>query len=198
MKVLMRYLLMLAAGVAMLLPIGCSSQEEPADSSEEKNTKTTTESSSDDDDDIIWDIAPVVVYADVIDAAGNNLLNPDVQGNIVGETMTIEYHGDAYGVQWETLWPGYTRAYFARFYGMLHHPADRYKPASAQNPWILEIGELPGDDDYDITLPLKYKDQEFDIRVVNSFKWVNDCPDRTTQVYLDGKKCETQRITIVL
>lgn len=194
MKVLMRNLLMLATGMVMLLPIGCSSQDEPADSSEVKNTK----SSSDDDDDAIWDIAPVLVYADVIDAAGNNLLDPAVNGNIVGETLTIEYKGEAYGVQWDTPWPGYTRAYLARFFGMLHHPADRYKPASAQNPWILEIGEWPGDDDYDITFPLKYKDKEFDIRVVNSFKWVNHRPNRTTQVYLNGKKCDNQHISIVL
>lgn len=174
MKVSMRCFLMLVAGLVMLLPLGCG------------------------DDDVVWDIAPVVVYVDVTDASGNNLLDRDVQGNIVGEAMTIEYRGEAYGVQWETLWPGYTRAYFAQFHGMLHHPADRYKPASAENPWILEIGELPGDDDYDVTLPLKYKDREFDIRVVNRFKWVNDLHARTTEVYLDGKRCDSQSVSIVL
>lgn len=79
---------MLVAGLVMLLPLGCG------------------------DDDVVWDIAPVVVYVDVTDASGNNLLDRDVQGNIVGEAMTIEYQGEAYGVQWETLWPGLYKGVF--------------------------------------------------------------------------------------
>ncbi len=172
-------LFMLAALLPMLMLTGCK---------------------SDDDDVLIWDIYPITMYVYIADADGNNLLDPEVEGNIVDQPMTVEYKGMSYDVQWKTLWPDHsdTRAYLARFHGALHHPADVYNPASADNPWVLEIGELPGDEDYDETILLKYKNKVFNIRVVNKFTWTKGKPNVDAVVYLNGQRLPDRRLKIVL
>ena len=42
------------------------------------------------DDDMIWDISPVVASIQLVDEDGNNLLDPEVEGNWIGEPMWIE------------------------------------------------------------------------------------------------------------
>lgn len=43
------------------------------------------QSCSDKNDDTIWDYAPYVLSMDIVDSEGHNLLDPEVDGNIIGE-----------------------------------------------------------------------------------------------------------------
>lgn len=173
--------LMLASMLAVVVLAGCSSSDEPEEG-------------------VVWDISPVTVLVDVVDADGNDLLNPEVEGNIVDGAASVDYKGQTYPVSWRTPYYGYegTRAYRATFQGALHHPVDRFKPVSAQNPWILEIGELAGDENYDVTMQLKISEKTYSIRVVNEFSWKKHNPRIETTVYLDGVKQESERLHIAM
>lgn len=150
-------------------------------------------SKEDEEPEIIWDIYPVIVYANVVDDRGKDLLDPETEGNIVGQELTVEYDGEIYDTLWNTPWWGYeekqTRYYMAEFHGILHHPVNRMEAAGPDNPYVLEIGELPGDESFDVTLPVRYGDKVFSIRVVHEFKWIDDNPSISTEIFLDGKKC---------
>lgn len=151
-------------------------------------------------EDVIWDVYPVNLSVEVMDAQGNNLLDPDVKGNIVGEALSLEYKGKTFDVMWDGLEPGYmdeTKAYLARFYGIWRGPVSSGDPVSETNPRVLHIGELPGDENYDVTMPLKCKDKVFNIRVVNRYKTkLNGAPSVHTEIYLDGRKCDMPRIVL--
>lgn len=163
-------------------------------------------SCSDDDDGdgpekgVMWDIYPVDIIIDIVDAQGNNLLDPDVPGNIVGQELTVDYEGKTYGTEWNalSLSPNQSRMILVEFYGLKHYLINRIHPYSSSRRWALFLGDLRGDCDYDTTMVLKYKDREFEIRVVNNFEWVKHLPERDTRVYLDGVIQSGQKIKIVL
>lgn len=164
--------------------------------------------SNDDDDDIVlWDFIPNEIRLEITDAKGNNLLDPAGENNIVGENITVDYEGETYGTQWETLQPLYpepshnSRFWPARFYGLVHHPVNVYKEPSETNKWIICIGEFQNELDYDVTIPVRIKNKTFIVRYVHDFRWkdkkMSDYASKTT-VFLDGKECEDGIVRIVL
>lgn len=152
-------------------------------------------SDSGDSDDIIWDISPVSVYMDIRDSQDNSLLNPMNEGNVVGQPLTVEYNGNVYDVMWETVYPKMTRYYYAEFMGVWHHMTGVSGGGygvdnTSDSKWILEIGELPGDETYDVTLPVTFNGHTYELRVVNKFGWnKKNRPVIKTSVYLDGEEC---------
>lgn len=164
-------------------------------------------SNYDDDDDIIWDFIPDEISLEITDAKGNNLLDPAVENNIVGENVTLDYEGETFGTQWNTLYPEYpeynakSRAILARFYGMVHHPRIVDNEPSETNKWIICVGEFQYEFDYDVSIPVRIKNKTFIVRYVHTFLWLDkkmsDYASKTT-VYLDGKECEDGIVRIVL
>lgn len=164
-------------------------------------------SNDDDDDDIIWDFIPEEITLEITDANGNNLLDPAVENNIVGENITLDYKGETYDILWDTPYPKFpdykpeSRATYVLFYGLAHHLWNVEKEPSETNEWIISIGEFERDMDHDVTIPVRIKNKTFIVRYVHDFWW-NDKkmrdPRSKTTVYLDGKECEDGIVRIVL
>ena len=55
-----------------------------------------------DQGDYIWDFINYNIYFSVKDAAGNNLLDPQVASNILGNEITVEYGDKSF--HWKILW----------------------------------------------------------------------------------------------
>lgn len=63
----------------------------------------------------IWDYSPVVCYVAVEDAEGHDLLDPQTEGNILGQDIKADFMGDTYELNAEVV---QTRYYLARFTGL--------------------------------------------------------------------------------
>ena len=185
MKHFAKQMLWLVSVLAMTLMVGCS--DDGSDGPEP---------------DVIWDIAPLSMYVSVVDAEGNDMLNPDAEGSISGESVTVKYENKTY----ETIWHGmplpeiksrYIPAIFREIYHFVYRE-DPTKPAPAGNPWVLNIGELPRDENYDVTLPLTLRGRTYELRVVNTFRWKKHQPDIHTTIYIDGEEQPEDLQKIVL
>lgn len=151
-------------------------------------------SCSDDDETYYYDIFPAEVVVSVSDAEGNDLLNPDVAGNIVGENVTMEYKNETFKVQWNSGNLSSNEP-SANFYGMGHYQAISQGSSTPGN-WYIQIGEFDNTKDFDITIPIKIKDSTYSIRVVNKVRNGKNYPEIETTVYLDGKECENNLVQI--
>lgn len=170
--------------------------------------------SDDEDIDTGWtvDFYACEIDIEIRDTKGNNLLDPSVENNIVGENITLAYEGKIYDILWNTPYPHMqnkssgSRAYMALFYGMAHHLKDVYEGPSETNGWIISLGEFDGAINHDIVIPLKINDKIYNIRFVHELKpgkdlnrdILDDEPLFNTYVYLDGKKCEDGIVRIIL
>ena len=97
-------------------------------------------------DDPIIDYVPVVWNVVALDAEGNNLFDPDYEGNIIAET-TVTYDGETYNIL-DGLHNDpnvQSRAYLARF----HNPYVGTDFRSGGTTPILYIGEWNGDGHWD-------------------------------------------------
>lgn len=69
----------------------------------------------DNPDNIIWDYAPITLYLHATDAEGNNLLDPDYEGNILGRNISATFGDSTYHIYRREA---ETRYYLAHFYGL--------------------------------------------------------------------------------
>ena len=88
----------------------------------------------------IWDYSPVVCYVAVEDADGHDLLDPQTEGNILGQDIKADFMGDTYELNAEVV---QTRYYLARFTGLqLVYGGDEER-------YYLRFGELAGENTYE-------------------------------------------------
>lgn len=146
-----------------------------------------------DEDVILMDIFPTSIEIEIRDASGNDLLNPEIQGNIVGEDVSMEYDGKKYDAEWNSGEYEGPRVPWPTFFGLKHRSQNNKN-------WAFQLGEFPGGENYDITIPLKCKGHVFNIRIVHNFKMSNKVENIKSEikVYLDGKECESTYVKIVL
>lgn len=99
------------------------------------------------DDNLIWDIAPAGIVIQLVDEEGDNLLDPTVEGNWVGEPMWIGDRDDEYYAKWkrEDLQLR-TRYYMPHFFGTV------WTGIWDDKQYSLYFGELDGSDSHDLKL----------------------------------------------
>ena len=156
-----------------------------------------------DDDLVLWDFRPDEIQLEISDADGNNLLDPAVENNIIGENITADYEGKTYDILWNTPYPNFkpeSRMLLAVFYGLAHHTESVELAPSENNKWVITLGEFQHEDDYDVTVPVKIRDKVYNVRCVHKFWWKKKYkePASSTTIYLDGKECEDGKVRIVL
>lgn len=150
------------------------------------------------DDYYIIDWAPVSLFIEVKDKAGNDLLDPDVENNILAGT-TILYKGTTYEVKrdhydqfLDYLQKTATRAYLAHMYGLQLMNKNMFNREDLTDVFYLEFGEIDGavdmDEDFVITWPDKSKNV---IHYHCSDHKYGKNPDCNRYFLLDGVKTET-------
>lgn len=100
-----------------------------------------------DDDDLIIDYYPVNFYFEIVDASGNDLLNPDTEG-CFGENFAFEYKGEVYECDWQAPSMPESRMLPARFNGLFYDYSDHHLKGTHR----MVFGELYGGDNYDIDM----------------------------------------------
>lgn len=150
-------------------------------------------SCSDEDEYYITDVYATILKVQINDADGNNLLDPDFPGNIIGEDISIEYEGETYSVNWESEKEVASRYYLPYFFGIRH--TNEYS-----KDWKVAIGEFDGARNYDITIPLSVNNRIFNIRLkhICEMKKNGLVENLETTVYLEGKEYKGENVTIVL
>lgn len=156
----------------------------------------------DEDDDIIeWDIYPVVAQMHIVDASGNNLLDPSVAGNLFGKKIVAEYDGKEYELVWKQT--DKTKAYMPQFTGLTIkyeyvEVGDKFEqdPAKA----YLAFGEFDGAVNQDISLTLRIEGyaETWDIDMTHRIKWKGNSPEITNSALLNGIEVPYDKITITL
>lgn len=145
-------------------------------------------------EDIIYDYAPYVLNINITDKEGNNLLDPDVDGNITDETIEMEYDGQTYTmVNTDDKYHGesipVSRYYLPHFYGLSLN--------SYRAPWHLSFGEFDRavSAEYEMTLRIPARNIEKHFKVTISRKK----DDRVADMWVDGVKHKpADEYTIVL
>ena len=130
---------------------------------------------------MIWDIAPVDVYMEVVDKDGNNRFEEATPGNWLQSEITATFEGESYTYPQ----PG-TRAYMAIMGGLV---VRNYRNADGRNTTCLIFGELSGETDRHSDLVITWPDGTSDkITVDNSFRWgVTGRPHKKTTFSLNGE-----------
>ena len=94
-----------------------------------------------DDDVPLVDVPPVDFMIEIVDAQGNNLLDPDFAGNILDKGLEMEYNGETYEavINPESNAPVafMSRAYLPVFYGL-----QVYEETPGNADWIMSFGEF--------------------------------------------------------
>lgn len=147
------------------------------------------------DDDMIWDISPANVIIQLVDEDGNNLLDPAVAGNFVGEPMSIGYQEEAYIAIWkrEELQPE-TRYYMPYFYGFV------WSGIFSDKRYALYFGDFDGATSQDLKLTFGI----LDINTVHEFEfshrivWKNKKPHFDDYITYKGQRIEGSTLTLVV
>lgn len=147
------------------------------------------------DDDIIWDIYPAGVMIQLVDEAGNNLLDPTVEGNWVGEPMWIGYQDEKYDAIWkrEDLQPK-TRFYMPHFYGTV------WTGIFNQKYYALYFGEFDGSNSHDLKLKFGIPriDAVYEFEYSHRLIWKNKEPHFDDHITYNGNEIEGSQLTLVL
>lgn len=163
------------------------------------------EGSGDSDDIVFWDIAGVGVDIRIVDEDGNNLLNPTVEGNWIGEGFGVAYKDELYTPTWKYVGEeNGSRKYFAKFYGLECLPVREWKDkggwTKVPNEYYLSFGEFQGDQNQDVEFDfLVFERNCVDhIEMKHRIVWKNNEPHTSTEVTFNGKRVEGRTIEIVL
>lgn len=147
---------------------------------------------SNSDSDIIWDVAPLEFYIEVVNSEGADLLNPETSGNIVGDDIKAIYLDNtySYGEGVSAIPP--TRYYMPRFYGLMPY-------VTSEGEYGMSFGELDGAKNYKnekITLEWSDKSQDI-ITFSHTCEWKKGALLLNTVVYLNGTEVSYNPIRIV-
>ena len=130
----------------------------------------------------MWDIAPVEVKMEVVDAEGNNLFDEGFQNNWLSKEITASFEGETYSFPPA---PG-TRAYMAIMSGL----TVQIYGAWENNPRpVLVFGELSGETERDSDLSILWPDGSEDvIGIKHTFHWdILGNPQGKTTLTLNGE-----------
>lgn len=107
-------------------------------------------------DNKIWDISPVVVSVSVLDATGNDLLNPKTPNCLDATQIKAIYKEQEYACNASLI---KTKAYMPRFYGL---ELQKYIYSQV---YLLNFGEFDGAQNYgNETVTLLWEDSEKGLR----------------------------------
>lgn len=143
------------------------------------------------DDDMIWDIAPIVLYISVQDAAGNDLLNPETPGNIANQGIKAIYKDKTYE---KDILVAQTKAYLAILYGL-----QTIKDKSGR--YYLAFGEFDGAKTFeDESVTIDWNDGSTDVITFSSkLTWVAKKPVTNRKFCLNGvENPETNRSSFLI
>lgn len=137
----------------------------------------------DDDSYMIWDIYPTIISISVEDARGNDLLNPEVEGNIAENGIKAIYKGEVF--EKDSVAHRFGRAYMAVFYGL-------FTDTLTNGKYVLTVGEFAGDEDFENEeIVIDWNDGSQDTIAFDSkFSWKNKEPFIQRTFYLNGEKTE--------
>ena len=148
--------------------------------------------------DIIWDIAPSEVRIQLVDQNGNNLLNPNVEGNWVDEPIELSTSDESYAAVWsrDELRPQ-SRAYMPKFLGLVWGEVIK---GSNDSGYYLYFGGFPGDSDYDMSLVLSIPgiDSKYKFEYKHDCDWKNNEPKISNHIIYNGKKIEGETIKLTV
>ncbi len=147
------------------------------------------------DDGDIWDISPTAVFIHIVDEEGNNLLDPTVVGNWIGEPMWMLYRDKAYDVAWtkeEMSTP--TRAIMPHFYGAV------WNGVWTDKHYSIRFGDFHGDSNrtYDLTFGITAINTVFEFEYSHRLLWEDKKPKFEDYITYKGKKIEGSTLTLVL
>lgn len=149
--------------------------------------------SCDKNDDIVWDINPVVVTLNVVDAKGVDILNPENSNSIPLSGVKAFYNGVEYECSTELMAVS-TKAYLPHFYGL------RAMKNTYNGSYYLQFGELEGAKSYlNEEVTISWGDGTSDkIKFNRKFRWKsNGDPEAHQEWFLNGTKVPNSSIRIV-
>lgn len=132
-------------------------------------------------DDVIWDIYPVVLFIQVSDASGGDLLDAENPNNILSDSIKAIYDGKEYPLNLNTD----TKAYMPQFYGLR-----KGFTQTTDGRYYIEFGELEGAASYDyqqIIIDWGNGTQN-EIGFTRKFRWKKGNPDVEKHFFQDGKE----------
>ncbi|MDE6556421.1 MAG: hypothetical protein K2K55_05600 [Duncaniella sp.] len=171
-----KFLYILTAFTLLLTVSACSDNDEP-------------------DPGLIWDIRPAGVTVYLVDEEGNNLLDPAVEGNWVGEPMWISYDGKAYNPCWkEEDLPRPSRFYLAMFYGAV------WTGVWSDQHYSLYFGQFQGEDPIDLklTFGITATNTVYDFEYSHRLVWKKKEPHFDDHIIYKGKKIEGNTLTLTV
>ncbi len=145
-------------------------------------------SCSNDDDEV--DFSPlnctVSLNVKVVNADGKNLLDPEVKGNILGETMTVNIDGATTNVATvaptAVVTPAPAHAFAAQWFGAYVSRTDVEKAGDK-----IVIGQFDGTGIYTQEMTLTLGGESFVLSYDNNFRSSSNC---TREFYLNGQLIE--------
>lgn len=157
-----------------------------------------------DEEQFLWDVLPFNVKIHVQDKNGNNLLSPDVTGNIRGKKISAIYDGKEYELNWDsTNNTTNTRYIPAIFYGLKLDQGFtlgdiQYEPDP--NKSYLIFGDFDGTQNHniDLTLHIEGYSQSWNISARHLVKWYGSELSPKNTYTLNGEDVSSNEIIIVL
>ncbi|MBP5498430.1 MAG: hypothetical protein J6X81_03565 [Muribaculaceae bacterium] len=151
-------------------------------------------SCGDEPNDVDYDYSPMGVYLFVTDADGNDLLNPETAGNILGNEITIKYRNEVYPLHLESKNPVLCsplqkaprrKYYLAMLYGAYLEKIER------TGEYYICFGEIAGEERLDMEeVIVEWGDGTSDkITLYNLLEWKKKKPFFTRKSWLNDVLC---------
>ena len=151
-----------------------------------------------DDEEWIIDYNPVYFVVSVENAHGDNLLNPAVEGNIIGDNNYIVVDGNQEAVQSGWYWidepMASSRAYKPTWFGAYIASSMNYSLDGNPDDNRIYIGEFDGGYNGEQSATLTLSGRSYTLSFTNSTHLL----DVERHFYLDGVEQESGNYTIVL
>ena len=127
------------------------------------------------DDYPIYDFVPIEISIAVETPDGKDLLNPETEGNLAGDSICAVYKGESYWTK-----EIQTRFYPAKFYGLYW--------GQKAGKHVLTFGEFQGEDTFENeSFTIRWADGKEDlISFSSNVEWVNKEPVITRSYALNG------------
>ena len=148
-----------------------------------------------DDELVFWDIYPVGVKIQLVDEAGNNLLDPEVNGNWVDEPMWMGWNDKSFHVIWKRDdLPTQTRMMLPRFYGAV------WSGVWIDQEYSLYFGQFAAESSQDLklTFGITAINTVYELEYSHRLVWENKEPHFDDHITYNGKRIEGNKLTLVL
>ncbi|HIZ85829.1 MAG TPA: hypothetical protein IAC04_05010 [Candidatus Coprenecus stercoravium] len=143
---------------------------------------------------MIWDFVPVNIEVMVQDADGNDLLNPETEGNISDNNIKAIFEGGTYERDVDVA----TKDILVVFHGLL---TDQYDSGEYAGRYYLKFGEFARNHNYEKEFVLDWGDgiKRDTVSFTQSCEWKGNKPETATTVSLNGSEpVEGDVVTIVM